>query len=170
MNTYDAIAELSWYFDNSSAQLGLCSNFGAIRNALLSGGVSKTSKPDSQNDSRLDAAIKYRRVNDKLHRLPNHLRDYLFAAYGSRDFGVELFARFGRATGVTPFTQAGSSEFELDAAKKHDDSAFFAWLRGVVARNETTRIEKIRRESQRLLDAAHRYYAEMGDDDAGRDG
>jgi len=168
-NVYTGIAELEWYFNNSHAQMGICSNFTAIRNALMNGGVSRTSGPDSQNDSRLDAAIKYRRVNDKLLRLPSNFRDYIYAAYGSRDYGPELFSVFGRATGVAVYSESANKEFEIDAAKKHDDHTFYAWLRGCIARHEDMRVEKIRREATRLLDAAHRHYAAMGDDPAGRD-
>lgn len=159
---YSAIADLEWFFSSSQSQLGLCSNFAAIRNALLNGGVSKTSKPDNINEIRMDSARRYREVHEKLQQLPTRLRDYIYAAYHPRDFGPELWAAFGRSTGVTPFTKAGCDEFEKDAAKKHDDQAFFIWLRGCVARQETSRIEKIRRESQRYLDDAHRAYAALG--------
>lgn len=159
MNTVTAESQLSWFFHHSAAAMGMQSSFESIRNAILTGGASRSSMVDSWTDKRVEATHKHRQILTRLNAVhPRRHVDILHVAYQSRAWSDEMQTAFGRAVGVTSHTTAAHRYYEEDAATTPPDG-FWAWLESVVLRNEQDRINEIRLEATDLLRAAIQAYA-----------
>lgn len=156
----DSIIDIEWWFFSSASALGIQSNFSAIRNALLNGGVSRTSCPDNMSDSRIQAAERYRIIYNRIKKMSNNGQDILHACYHDRQWLPHSWSTYGRRLGATPFTKTGNYEFDRDCKYKDDDS-FWAWLEGSIIRGETWRSDKIKREAEQLLEDAYKEYSEL---------
>jgi hypothetical protein len=153
------IADLLWYFQDAHAALGMQSNLRATQNTLLSGGPNRSSLPDSMSERRMQAAERYRRIEQKLRSLPARTRTVLTAAYSQRNWSSSLSCTFGMLhIGVCAFCPTAVRHFEADSGKRAIDGTFYGWLEGVVARKEQERINEISVEATRILNAAHEAY------------
>lgn len=149
MNYADLI-ELEWYFNSAESAIGLQSNFGAMRQALLNGGVSSTSKPDSMSDARMDAVIRARDVQRRMQRMPPRMQDILYSVFQNRQWPTELWSVYDRSLGCLPFCRSANEEFEKDTSHINDDS-FYPWLSGVCIRKETERLMRMKVEADALF-------------------
>lgn len=149
--------DLDWFFRDSQAAMGICSSFEAIRFAIMSCGASKTSKPDSVSDKRIEATSRHRQILNRLGRIKNHNHiDVLYSAFQSRSWSKEADAAYGRAIGAAAYSKSAQTYYAEDAGRETD--GFWAWLEGVALRNEVDRIQIIRLETTDLFNAAIRAY------------
>ena len=156
MDLNSADRDLYWFFNNAQASIGVQSNFNSVYNAIMSGGASRSSLPDSMTESRIDASTRYGEILTRLNAMPQSLRDVIYAAYQPRKYPPSLTAFLGeRLVPVTPFCKSANEFFEADAARTQvDDHEWFAWLEGVSARGEYERMGTMKGEARALLDKA----------------
>jgi hypothetical protein len=165
-----ALNDLNWFFNESSAALGVQSNFGPVQTAILSGGASSTSKGDHMSDQRINAATRYAAIQRRIMSLQPRQRDIIFAAYQARRWSRPLIETFGvfvarpdecvsfwdtRYIGVIPYCTTAVKALTKDVnGGKVDDSGFFSWLEAIVIGRDSELIDAIRNESVELLTTA----------------
>lgn len=148
--------ELNWFFSQSTAAMGMQSNFSSVYNAIMSSGASRSSMPDSITEARLDSAARQRSILVRLRGISPLLRDVIYAAYQPRQYERYSQAFFGdKLIAVTPFCDSANIAFESDAKGLIvDDQSWFAWLESIAIAQETERMSAMRTEAQRLFDDA----------------
>jgi hypothetical protein len=156
-------AELRWYWGEAEGDMGVVSNFEAMRACLELGGPTG-GKPKLDLDERsLQAATRERHIRRALERLSAHDVSILAHAFAP---GTREIPSFGKATGVVPITRVALSSWSSSGTNR----GLTEWLARLVVRVHTGKsndlardlalLRAIRWDAERMLVAALRAYAE----------
>ncbi len=156
------VAELRWFWADATGDMGLKSNFEAMR-ARMQRCAAKGGQPNTDIDERcVDAATREKRVRRALARVPDHEAIVLVNALGP---GTREIPAFGRATGVVPMTRAARQTWLSSGTNRSLED----WLARLVIRVHTGRgddpagdaalLKAIRQEAEQMLHAALQAYA-----------
>ncbi len=159
---YADVAELQWYWSDAAGDMGLQSNFEAMRARMQVGGRTGGKPIVEINERWLKAAAREKHIRRALERLPDHLVAILVHAFGNETREIPVF---GRATGVVPLTLAARRTW----ASSRTTRSLEEWLVRLVIRAHTGKgddpvvdralLQAIREEADRLLATALRGYA-----------
>lgn len=145
--------ELDWYYNHSSADLGICSNFSSIINQSF--GFSGASNLNLTEDrmvalaSRHDKPItKLRRIEHSIAKLTHNHRRLLNAVYDSYNFPPQLISVFGPLTPGVLFQNVLNLN---DLIKLCSDKLSKRPYNHLL-------IEKLKIDAQKFIDEAHTYY------------
>jgi hypothetical protein len=155
-------ADLRWYWNEAEGDMGLRSNFAAMVACLELGGPAGGLPVHDDEEGRLKAAGRERRVRRAIELLSARDVTILVHAFGS---GSRKLPPFGRATGVVPLTAAA----RLTWANSGTTRPLGEWLVRLVCRvhgglgnrpaQDRALAQTIRREAESMLLGAMRAYA-----------
>ena len=155
--------ELEWYFLRSAAEMGLSSNYWPLVQLAMYSGGSRDYSDGSIEDtmiSRVEAATRYRRVNEALRRLTAKHRRTIHAAYTERVLPKALHDRLGRAAGVALISEHAKSCFRDDTKLRVKNDTLVAWLTSVcLDQSSKTTLSAIRADAITQLEEAYKAFA-----------
>jgi hypothetical protein len=161
----DAIAaELRWYWADATGDMGLKSNFEAMR-ARMQRAASRGGKPNVDIDERcVEAATREKHIRRALAQVPDREAVILVHAFGP---GIREIPVFGPATGVVPLTRVARQAW----AKSGTTRTLEDWLARLLLRVHTGRghdpagdaalLRAIRLEAQGTLRSAMKAYGAL---------
>jgi hypothetical protein len=162
----DAIAaELRWYWADATGEMGVRSNFEAMR-ARIQRAASRGGKPNTDIDERcVEAATREKRIRRALAQVPDREAIVLVHAFGP---GIRELPAFEAATGVVPLTRIARQAW----VKSGTNRTLEGWLARLLVRVHTGRssgpenlardralLNAIRTEANQMLRAALQSYA-----------
>jgi hypothetical protein len=158
-------AELRWYWADATGDMGLKSNFEAMR-ACIQRAASRGGKPNVDIDERcLEAATREKHIRRALAQVPDREAIVLVHAFGP---GIREIPVFGPATGVVPLTRVARQAWLNSSTNR----SLEGWLARLLVRVHTGRssgpehlardralLNAIRTEANQMLRAALLAYA-----------
>lgn len=151
-----AEGELAWFFGESEAPSGLCSNFSVMAQIKRTGVPGLLlERPPAELDAAEDAAVAAAVIRERLDSLPEPYVGVLSAAFEPIAWPTAVRGAFGKLSGVAVRIWAGRHRERL--ARGHEHKAGI-WLEARLAVEGPTLVEPLHRDADAVYGVAFGAY------------
>lgn len=112
------ISELTWYWQESAADMGFSSSWGPMVSAASGSFGGGGAPPDARvTDARLRATAKHRTIRKRLEQLSRAHHEALRVVYAAQPAPPQVVSHFGQVAALATRTKAARELYDLERAR-----------------------------------------------------